>query len=132
MVLGVLLGLWLLLARDLPRRLPSIATFGIGALAVGSLVLPYNSYITGRPTLFPIMAYTDKYYGPNSNAFGFGPERGLGRGLDAFPAYSPLESVINTDLNVFTLNTDLSAGALARSSSSRCSSRREDGDASIG
>jgi 4-amino-4-deoxy-L-arabinose transferase-like glycosyltransferase len=107
MVLGVLLGLWLLLRRDLLKRLPSIATFGIGALIVGSLVLAYNSYITGSPTLFPIMAYNDKYYGANSNAFGFGPDRGMGWGLDAFPGHTPLESVINTNLNVFTLNTDL-------------------------
>jgi hypothetical protein len=53
------------------------------------------------------MAYNDKYYGANSNAFGFGPDRGMGWGLDAFPGHTPLESVINTNLNVFTLNTDL-------------------------
>lgn len=107
MVLGVLLGLWLLATRDWMKRLSSIMTFGIGALLVGSLVLPYNAFVTGKSTLFPIMAYNDKYYGPNSNAFGFGPERGMGWPLDPFPGHTPLESVINTNLNLFTLNTDL-------------------------
>jgi len=107
MVLGVLLGFWLLATRDFVKRLPSVATFGLGALLIGSLVLPYNRFITGDPTVFPIMAYNDKYYGPDSNAFGFGPERGMGWALDPFPGHTPLESVINTDLNVFTLNTDL-------------------------
>ena len=107
MVLGVLLGLWLVLSRDFVRRLPATATFGLGALIVGSLILPYNRFTTGKSTLFPIMAYNDRYYGPNSNSFGFGADRGMGWGLDAFPGHTPLESAINTDLNVFTLNTDL-------------------------
>ena len=106
-VLGILLGLWLIGARGLRLRLPSLGAFAVGALLVGSLVLPYNEFLTGHPTRFPVMAYFDMYYGPKSNALGFGPERGVGWPLDAFPGHSPLESLINANLNVFTLNTDL-------------------------
>jgi hypothetical protein len=107
MVLGALLGLWILATSDLLKRVRSVASFGIGALLVGSLVLPYNKYLTGKSTLFPVMAYFDKYYGPGSNALGFGPERGVGWLLDAFPGHTPVESLINANLSAFTLNTDL-------------------------
>lgn len=114
-VLGAVLGLWLLLRRDWQRRIPSIITYGIGAILVASIVFPYNRLMTGDAKAFPIMAYNDKYYGPKSNSLGFGPERGMGWGVDAYPGHSPVESVINTNLNLFTLNTDLfgwSAGSL--------------------
>jgi hypothetical protein len=107
LVRGTVLGLWLIGARGLRLRLPSLASFAVGALLVGALVFPYNKFLTGHPTQFPIMAYNDKYYGPNSNAFGFGPERGMGWALDPYPGHTPLESLINTNLNVSTLNTDL-------------------------
>ncbi len=111
MVLGFVLGLWLLAAllarRQWRQRLASVATYGIGALIVGSIVFPYNRAMTGKAGIFPIMAYTDKYYGPNSNAVGFGPDRGLGWGLDPHSGHSPVDALINTNLNVFTLNTDL-------------------------
>ena len=106
-VLGTLLALWLIGTRGLRLRLPTLGAFAVGALLVGSLLLPYNKFLTGHPTRFPVMAYFDRYYGPKSNALGFGPERGVGWPLDPFPGHSPLESLINTNLNVFTLNTDL-------------------------
>jgi hypothetical protein len=40
-------------------------------------------------------------------SLGFGSERGMHWGLDAFPGHSPLEAVINTALNTFLLNTEL-------------------------
>lgn len=111
MILGVLLGLWLLAAlraqQEWRPRLASVATFGIGALIVGSIVMPYNRALTGNARTFPVMAYFDKYYGPGSNSLGFGPARGIGWGIDPHRGHSPIDALINTNLNVFTLNTDL-------------------------
>jgi hypothetical protein len=76
--------------------------------AVGAAVLPYNAALTGSPGRFPIMAYTDALYGPRTNALGFGPERGLGwSGLDPLPGHGPRDVVVNSNLNLTTLNTEL-------------------------
>src|SRR4029077_9687084 len=63
--------------------------------------------LTGNPTVFPINAYLDKYYGPNRNALGFGPERGLGWAIDPYPGHSPIESLINANLNISSINVEL-------------------------
>lgn len=111
MILGFLLGLWLLVPliskQDFPLRLASVATYGIGGLIVGAIVLPYNKALTGNATVFPVMAYFDKYYGAGSNALGFGANRGIGWGIDPNRGHSLFDALINTNLNVFTLNTDL-------------------------
>jgi hypothetical protein len=52
-------------------------------------------------------AYVEAQYGPRRNALGFGPERGLGWPLDAFPGHSPLEAALNALLNGFSLNVEL-------------------------
>jgi hypothetical protein len=78
-----------------------------GAVLTGAVVLPYNAMLTGHPTVFPINAYIDKYYGPNRNALGFGPERGLGWAIDAYPGHSPAEAVINANLNITSVNAEL-------------------------
>jgi hypothetical protein len=53
------------------------------------------------------MRYTDEHYGPKSNAYGFGPDRGLGWATDAYPGHTPFEALINAELNGACLNTDL-------------------------
>jgi len=75
----------------------------------GSLTFPYNRALTGDPTTFPIMAYTDSLYGPGKNAIGFGADRGLDffGGLDPFPGHSLVDATINTNLNLFAVNTEL-------------------------
>jgi hypothetical protein len=55
----------------------------------------------------PLEAYYEEYFGPKTNALGFGPERGLGWPLDAFPGHSPGEAVLNAALNTFSLNIEL-------------------------
>jgi len=79
------------------------ASFG----AAAATVLPYNGLLTGDPLKFPIMAYIDRYYRPNANALGFGPERGLGWAIDPQPGHTPLEGVVNTLVNASQVNTEL-------------------------
>ena len=108
MIVAVLLGLWALA----PRRghwdlVPAIA-FSIGTLAVGGLVFPYNAALTGSPSVFPIMQYTDSHYGVGTNALGFGPNRGLGwGGLDPLPGHGPLDVLVNANLNGTAVNQEL-------------------------
>lgn len=126
-----LLGLWAISAGGWKRRLRLSAAFGFGLVLVGALALPYNKFLTGHPTLAPLDAYYTKYFGPQAMALGFGPGRGMGWGLDAFPGHSPLEAVINADLNIFSLNTELfgwSAGSLFIISGLLFSGKLERGD----
>lgn len=106
-VMASLLGLWAI-GVGAPRiKFSALLAFALGALGLGAVVLPYNWQITGRASLFPLMAYYDKYYGPKTNALGFGPERGLNWPIDAYPGHSPLESLINANLNMFSINVEL-------------------------
>jgi len=102
-----LLGLWALGVGGRRLKPLSLAAFALAALATGAAVLPYNRLLTGNPARFPIVAYTDKLYGQKSNAYGFGPERGLGWPIDPFPGHGPLDALINADLNAFSINIEL-------------------------
>lgn len=106
--LGCLLALWLLAARqNLRRKLAALAAFAAGGILLGAPALSYNRLLTGNALKFPIMAYTDKYYGPNSNALGFGPDRGLGWAIDPNPGHSPFDALVNANLNTFSINIEL-------------------------
>jgi hypothetical protein len=108
LIAAVLLGLWMLGAPWRRIRLVPAVAFGIGTLAVGGLVRPYNEALTGSADVFPIMAYTDKYYAPGSNALGFGPDRGLGwPGLDPFPGHGAVDVVVNAALNTAQTSIEL-------------------------
>ncbi len=106
-LVGCLLGIWSLGFGGKRLRRSAIGAFLLGGMLMGALNAWYNAALTGDPMKFPIMAYTDKYYGPNSNALGFGPERGLGWPLDPFPGHGPIDAAINTNLNLFSLNIEL-------------------------
>jgi hypothetical protein len=106
-VLAVLLGLWSIGLGGRRLKFAAIAAFIIGGITVSAAVLPYNKFLTGDPRVFPIMAYTDKYYGPKTNAMGFGPERGLGWELDPFPGHGLLDALVNSNLNAFSVNIEL-------------------------
>lgn len=112
---ALLLGVWSLpprwwhAARQLriPEFVPS-ALLAAGAVVSGALVRPYNAYMTGDPSYFPIMAYIDKYYAKGSNDLGFGANRGLGwPGLDPFPGHGAVDVVVNANLNVTSINSEL-------------------------
>jgi hypothetical protein len=106
-IVAGLLGLWAIGVGGRRLKAFSVATLALGAIVVGGVALPYNRQLTGDPTMSPLMAYYDDYYGPKTNALGFGPERGLGWAIDAFPGHSPLEALINADLNAFSINVEL-------------------------
>jgi 4-amino-4-deoxy-L-arabinose transferase-like glycosyltransferase len=106
-VLVGLLALWAIGIGGKRLKIPALAALILGTVAVGGLVLPYNKILTGSPTKFPIMAYTDKYYGPNKNAMGFGPDRGLGWELDPFPGHGLRDALVNNELNTFSVNIEL-------------------------
>jgi 4-amino-4-deoxy-L-arabinose transferase-like glycosyltransferase len=104
---AVLLGLWIIGLGGRRLKFTTIAAFVVGGAAVTAGTLYYNLLLTGDPTVFPIMAYTDKYYGKNSNALGFGADRGFGWALDPYPGHSPRDAVINANLNTFSINIEL-------------------------
>lgn len=106
--LGCLLAIWLLATRqNLRQKLAALAAFAAGGILLGAPALAYNRLLTGDALKFPIMAYTDKYYGPNSNALGFGPDRGLGWAIDPNPGHSPFDALVNANLNTFSINIEL-------------------------
>ena len=107
LIVAGLLGLWSLGAGGARLKLSAIAAFVAGVIIAGSVVFPYNKLLTGSATVFPIMAYTDKHFGPKSNALGFGPERGMGWAIDPFPGHGPIDALVNANLNTFSLNIEL-------------------------
>lgn len=130
-IVGLLLLLWALGVGGTRLRLAPLAGVLAGAAVVGALVLPYNQLLTGDPLKVPINSYFDKHYAPNANAYGFGPDRGMGWAIDPNPGHSPIDGAINTHLNTFSINTELfgwSTGSLLVVAWLLCSGRlhRED------
>ncbi|MFN2399265.1 MAG: ArnT family glycosyltransferase [Gemmatimonadaceae bacterium] len=103
-----LLGLWALPVWGRRLRFSPVVTLALGSLIVGGVVFPYNRYLTGRATDFPINAYTDKLHGVGSNTLGFGANRGMGwSGLDPFPGHGAIDVLVNANLNTYSLNVEL-------------------------
>ncbi len=102
-----LLGLWSIGFGGKRLKMSGVAGLILGSMIVGGLGLFYNAALTGKALEFPINAYTNALFGPNSNAYGFGPDRGMGWAIDPNPGHSPTDALINTNLNVSTLNTEL-------------------------
>ncbi len=106
-IVALLVGLWAIIPKVGRLKIGPFIGFIFGTVLVGSVILPYNQQITGDSTVFPLVAYYEKYFGPKTNAFGFGPERGLGWPIDPFPGHSPLDALINANLNVSSINFEL-------------------------
>lgn len=108
LILAGLFTLWVFASKSLwSVKLKHFLALTIGTLIIGAAVLPYNKAVTGSATLMPLDAYYSTYFGTKSNALGFGAERGLGWGLDAYPGHSPFEAAINAQLNTHSINTEL-------------------------
>jgi len=110
MLVAVLLGFWALLAPGgrFVVRLTRVAALAMVTMATAAVTLPYNQFFTGDPLAFPLIEYTDRIYGAGTNAFGFGPDRGLGwSGLDPLPGHGVADILINGNLNLFSVNTEL-------------------------
>jgi hypothetical protein len=106
LIIGAVLGLVLIVATRF--RVAAVAAFGAGSLLVGGLILPYNAHLTGDATTSPLMTFWERDYPTGSNALGFGPDRGWEwGGLDPFPGHGPRDVVVNTALNVSSLNFEL-------------------------
>lgn len=107
-IVALLFGVWTLIVSPTWKNkiLTSIFLF-IGTITTASLVFPYNKSVTGNAFLLPMDAYYTKYYWKNANGLGFGSDRGMGWALDAFPGHSPLEAVLNSVLNTFSMNIEL-------------------------
>ena len=103
-----LLGLWAIGVGGRRMKLSSIILFIITVIIGCSAVFPYNKLLTGNSTVFPIMAYAESLYGPNANALGFGPDKGVGfGGLDPLPGHALVDVLINANFNMFSLNIEL-------------------------
>ena len=107
LIIAALVGLWALGLGGKRLTLPAIAALGVGTLLTGALVLPYNRALTGDALSFPLNAYVDTHFGMGRNGFGFGPEKGFGWALDPNPGHSPVDALINANLNGHSLNTEL-------------------------
>lgn len=107
LLLGALMGLWVIGVGGRRLKVSAIAAFVLGAIMTGAVVLQYNRMLTGQATVFPLNAYLDKHFGPGRNDLGFGPNRGLGWSLQPFTGHSPLGALVNANLNIFSLNTEL-------------------------
>ena len=107
LIVAGILGLWAIGVGGRRLKTSSILAFVIGTIVVGAVILPYNKQITGDPTIFPLTSYYEEYFGPNANAFGFGPDRGLGWAIDPFPGHGAIDALVNTNLNIFSINVEL-------------------------
>jgi hypothetical protein len=106
-IVAVLLGVWAIGIGGARLKISALAGFGIGTLLVSAVMFPYNWRVTGDPLVLPLELYYEQYFGHNSNALGFGPERGLNWAIDAFPGHSPFEALLNNLLNLFSVNVEL-------------------------
>jgi hypothetical protein len=106
-IVGLVIAAWAFGAGGRRLSLRALAALGVATVASAALTAPYNKLMTGDPLKAPINAYVDKHYAPNANAYGFGPDRGMGWPLDPNPGHGPVDGVINANLNTFGINTDL-------------------------
>ncbi|HUI78103.1 MAG TPA: glycosyltransferase family 39 protein [Bryobacteraceae bacterium] len=116
LIVGALTAAWAIGIGGKRLKFSGLAALAAATVLTGALTLPYNKALVGQATASPIMRYTDEHYGHNSNAYGFGPDRGLGWATDAYPGHTPFESLINDELNGSSLNVELfgwSTGSLA-------------------
>lgn len=106
-VVAVVLGLWAVGVGGRRLRPTGIVALAAGTALVAGLTLPYNWYFTGQATKFPIMAHTDRLFGENANAYGFGADRGMGWAIDPFPGHGLRDALVNTNLNATVTNVEL-------------------------
>jgi hypothetical protein len=106
-ILAVGIGLWSIGLGGRRLRISGTAGLVLGSMLATVPLLLYNRHFTGKPGEFPIMSYTDALYGKGANAYGFGPDRGMGWALDPNPGHGPLDATINTALNLTATQVEL-------------------------
>ena len=108
LLIGTLTGAWTLTFLRDRYHWKTVVLYSIGAIVIGGLIFPYQAYLTGDPLVTPLNAYYDVYWGPDSNALGFGPDRGAipdWGNVDVFPGHSPVEALINAHQNLSEVNS---------------------------
>jgi 4-amino-4-deoxy-L-arabinose transferase-like glycosyltransferase len=105
LIIGFLLGFSALTGGK--KRIARIAALAAGAILLGAAGLLYNNHLTGDPLIFPINEYNDARYGKNTNAYGFGPDRGFGWGIDPYRGHGPLDALVNTNLNTYSIQVEM-------------------------
>ena len=93
LIWALLLGLWSIGFGEKRLKLSWLVAFVITTGLTASLVLPYNKLLTGSAAVFPINLHTDQRFGQNSNAYGFGPDRGMGWPIDPNLGHDPIDAV---------------------------------------
>jgi len=110
LTVGTLTGLWCLTALRDVSGWRIVLGYGLGCVAVGALIFPYDYYLIGDPLAHPINRYFDRVWHPGANRLGFGPDIGPPHqwgGYDLYPGHSPSEAVINAQNYGYSLNTEL-------------------------
>ena len=107
LVVALLLGLWAIGVGGKRLRPAAVAGLVLGTALGAAITLPYNAFFTGAGGTFPMMAHTDRLFGANSNAYGFGADRGMGWELDPFPGHGPLDALVNSALNASAMHVEL-------------------------
>lgn len=107
MVMAGALGLWSIGLGGRRLKLSGTAGLILGSMLGAAPLLAFNKYFTGKASTFPMMAYTDALFGKGSNAYGFGPDRGMGWALDPNPGHGPVDGLINAALNTVATQIEL-------------------------
>jgi hypothetical protein len=128
------LGLWALGLGGQRLRLADLAAFGASTVIVAGAMPLHNYALTGDARQAAINVYADERFAPNANAYGFGPDRGMGWPIDPLPGHGPIDGLINASLNTFQLNTELfgwSTGSLLLAGLLVLSGRLRQADAAL-
>jgi hypothetical protein len=110
LLIGTLTGFWLLSFLEDRHHWKTVVFYSIGAISIGAIIFPYNIYLTGDPLTTPLNAYYDVFWGPGSNALGFGADAGAVPDwgtIDVFKGHSPVEALINAHQNLYETNLSL-------------------------
>lgn len=98
-------------AGSRPRRALVLGIWGLGCVAVGSLLLRFNHLLTGDFLETPINRYLAELWYPGTNALGFGPRIGNTPEpwgpLDPIPGHGWRDVLLNTNQNLYNLNFEL-------------------------
>jgi 4-amino-4-deoxy-L-arabinose transferase-like glycosyltransferase len=116
LIVGLLTAAWAIGIGGKRLKFSALTALAAATVFTAAVTLPYNKMLIGQATASPIMRYMDVHHGHNSNAYGFGPDRGMGWPTDAYPGHTPFEALINAELNGSSLNVELfgwSTGSLA-------------------
>jgi len=110
-VLGVLTGLWTLTFLADRAQWRVVVGYGLGCIALGALVFPYNLALTGDALLTTLTHYFNDLWHVGADGYGFGPNIGPGPGSnwqgELYPGHSPTEALIHFQHNSQATNREL-------------------------